>query len=203
MSYYHGMPDIHITQPFKERIAIIGMVQEGKTNFLKWLMSQTTVRYTCFDSIGMVSHGGYQPLKPDIQKIVVPRFSTRHKEFDEVCMQVWKEGNQILIVDEVADNCTKWEIPEPFNLIVTKGGNRNIGLWITTQRPAQVHNNILAGCKHHIIFRTYLPQDVEWYSKIVPKEIILLSKDLAPYHFIYYKLGGQPEFFKPVKDMGK
>jgi hypothetical protein len=199
----YGTPDIHIIQPFKERLAVVGMVQEGKTNFLEWLMSQCTVKYTCFDSIGVIARSGFKPTKPDIQQIITPKYSTRQTEFDEACKTVWKEGNQIFIIDEVSDHCTKWEIPPAFDIIVTKGGNRNIGLWVTTQRPAQVHNNILAGCKHHIIFRTYLPQDVEWYKQVVPKDIIMESQQQAQYHFIYYKLGGQPQFFKPVKDMSK
>jgi hypothetical protein len=29
----------------------------------------------------------------------------------------------------------------------------------------------------------------------------LQSRDLPPYHFIYYQLGREPQIFKPVKDM--
>lgn len=194
-------PAIQFLNPLKERVAIIGMVQEGKTNFLKWLLTITLNRYTVFDTLGQVSMGNFTPLKPDIQKIIKPPFHQRIPIFQQTCKQVWKEGNQIFAIDEISEFCTKWEILPELDIIVKMGGNRNIGMWFTTQRVAQVHNNILGNCKHHFIFRTFLPQDVEWYSKFVPKEIILQSKDLPPYHFIYYQLGRDPQIFKPVKNM--
>lgn len=195
------LPSIQFLNPYKERVIIVGMVQEGKTNFLKWLLSQCLIRYTVFDTLGMVRRGGFQPLKPDIQTVVTPPFQNRLPAFKETCKEVWKKGNQIFCIDEVSEFCTKWEIDDELDLVVKMGGNRNIGMWMTTQRVAQVHNNLLANCKHHFIFRTYLPQDLEWYSKVVPKEVILMSKDLPQYYFIYYELGKTPQAFKPVKKM--
>jgi hypothetical protein len=198
---YYSAPDIQIANPYKERVAIIGMIQEGKTNFLKWLLNICPVRYTVFDTLGQVKRG-FTPLKPDIQTVITPAFAQRQRVFEDTCKDVWNKGNQVFAIDEVSEFCSKWDLPDHLGVIVKMGGNRNVGLWITTQRVAQVHNDVLGGCKHHFIFRTYLPQDVEWYSKVVPKDIILMSKDLPPYHFIYYQLGHEPQVFKPVKDMG-
>lgn len=193
-------PIIHITNPLKDCVSIIGMRQEGKTNLLKWLLNSTRNAYTVFDTLGQVSRG-FKPLMPDIQKIVKPIWAQRFQYFNKICNDVWKEGNQILAIDEVSVFCSKWEMPEPLNRLISMGGNRNISVWITTQRVAQVHNNILANTQHHFIFRTYLPQDVDWYSKFVPKDIILMSKDLPRFHFIYYQLGREPVICKPVKLM--
>jgi hypothetical protein len=194
------MADIRITNPFKERVAIIGMIQEGKTNLLKWLLSITPVPFLVFDTLGQVSKG-FNPVKPDVQTVVKPVWAQRQAVFKETCHDVWNKGNMVFAIDEVSEFCTKWELPDHLGVIVKMGGNRNIGLWVTTQRVAMVHNDILAGCKHHFIFRTYLPQDIEWYSKVVPKDVILMAKDLPPYHFIYYQLGHEPQVFKPVKKM--
>jgi hypothetical protein len=193
-------PSIYFEQPLKECIAIMGMRQEGKTNLLKWLLNSTPLKYTAFDTLGQI--GNFKPLNPKIQRIVKPKsWSLRLPSFLKTCQEVWKEGNQIYAIDEVSQFCSKWEMPEPLKMICNMGGNRNIALWITSQRVAQVHNDLLANCKHHFIFRTYLPQDIDWYGKFVPKEIILMSKDLPPYHFIYYKLGSDPIIMKPVKLM--
>jgi hypothetical protein len=197
---FYGMPDIRITNPFKERVAIIGMIQEGKTNLLKWLLSICPVPFLVFDTLGQVSKG-FNPVKPDVQTVVKPPWAQRQEVFKQTCHEVWNKGNMVFAIDEVSEFCTKWELPDHLGVIVKMGGNRNIGLWVTTQRVAMVHNDILAGCKHHFIFRTYLPQDIEWYSKVVPKDVILMAKDLPPYHFIYYQLGHEPQVFKPVKKM--
>jgi len=196
----YGKPLIQFANPLKDCVAIIGMRQEGKTNLLKWLLNSTRNPYTVFDTLGQVSKG-FKPLDPKTQKIFHPSWDRRYIDFDQTCKDVWKEGNQILAIDEVSVFCNKWEMPEPLNRLISMGGNRNIAVWITTQRVAQVHNNILANCQYHFIFRTYLPQDIEWYSKFVPKEIILMSKDLPRYHFIYYQLGREPVICKPVKLM--
>jgi DNA helicase HerA-like ATPase len=176
------------------------MIQEGKTNFLKWLLSICPVRYTVFDTLGQVRKG-FNPVKPDIQQVITPRFDQRLRIFEQTCNDVWNKGNQVFAIDEISEFCSKWELPDHLGRIIKMGGNRNIGVWVTTQRVAQVHNDVLAGCKHHFIFRTYLPQDVEWYSKVVPKDIILMAKDLPQWHFIYYQLGKEPQVFKPVKEM--
>jgi len=194
-------PLIQFSNPLKDCVAIIGMRQDGKTNLLKWLLNSTLNRYTCFDTLGQVSRGGFTPLKPDIQQIIKPAWASRFTSFDKVCEDVWKEGNQIFAIDEVSVFCNKWEMPEGLNRLISMGGNRNIAVWVTTQRVAQVHNNILANCQYHFIFKTFLPQDVEWYSKFVPKEVILMSKDLPRFHFIYYRLGSDPIICKPVKLM--
>jgi hypothetical protein len=191
-------PTIYFQNPYKDCVAIIGMRQEGKTNLLKWLLRNTTNRYVVFDSLGQVSVG-FKPLRPKTQKVIIPEWSRREEIFDAVCLDVWRRGNLIFAVDEVSLFCSKWDMPEPLNRLISMGGNRNIAIWITTQRVAQVHNNILANCQYHFIFRTYLPNDVEWYSKVVPRNVILMSKDLPRYHFIYYKLGEKPVVMKPVK----
>ena len=194
------LPDIRITNPFKECLIIVGMRQSGKTNFLKWLLSQCPVRFKVFDTLAQVR--GLRILDEKNQQIITPPFSQRFVKFEETCHEVWNTGNMVFAIDEVSEFTTKWELPEHLNRLSKMGGNRNIGIWYTTQRVAMVHNDILSMCDHHIIFKTYLPQDLEWYSKIVPKDVILMSKTLPPYHFIYYRLGHEPQVFKPVKDMG-
>lgn len=197
-------PPIMISQPYKDCVLITGMRQDGKTNLLKWLLSQCgrEVNYTVFDTMGVVSRG-FTPLNPEKQKIVKGRYDYQASEFSKTCKEVWKAGNQIFAVEEVQEFCTKHQFYEPqLKDLMNLGGNREIALWFTTRRVAEVHNDIIANIQHHFIFRLYLPQDKEWFSKFVPKEIIEQSQSLPPYHFIYYRVGRDPQVMKPVKFMG-
>jgi len=190
-------PDILFTNPLKECVCIVGMRQEGKTTLLKWLLHHVKNRYTAFDTLG--SLGNFQPTYPQIQRIVRPRYAESLQMFLQACRQVWNEGNQIFAVDEIGKFCTKHTMPQELSDLVDLGGNRNISVWFTTRRVAEVHNNLIANATHHFIFRTFLPQDVEWYGQFIPKDIILMSKNLPPHWFIYYRVGDQPKIFKPVE----
>lgn len=193
-------PDIQFVNPLKENVCIVGMGQEGKSNLLSWLLSINQNSYTLFNTVNALK---FNPLRPEKQKIITPNYRQRVPIFLKICNEVWKQENQILAVDEIHNFSTKWQISEELGQIVNMGGNHSISIWFTTRRVSQVHNDLLSQCKHHFIFRTYLPQDLEWYGKVVPKDIILMSRDLPPYHFIYYKLGREPIIMKPVKDMTK
>jgi len=178
MPYYQT--SIQILNPLKECVCIVGMRQEGKTTLLKWLMHYLENNYTAFDTLGAI--GNFKPRYPDRQKIIKPRYSLSEPMFIKTCKQVWKEGNQVFIVDEIGKFCSKHTIPPELGDLVDLGGNRNISIWFTTRRVAEVHK-----------------QDVEWYSQFIPKEIILMSKTLPKHWFIYYQVGSEPIICKPVK----
>jgi len=191
---------IQILNPLKECVCIVGMRQEGKTTLLKWLMHYLENNYTAFDTLGAI--GNFKPRYPERQKIIKPRYSLSQPIFIKTCKQVWKEGNQVFIVDEVGKFCTKHTMPPELGDLVDLGGNRNISLWFTTRRVAEVHNNLIANAQHHFIFRTFLPQDVDWYGQFIPKNVILMSKTLPKHWFIYYQVGHEPIICKPVKVYG-
>ena len=196
---------------YKDCWAIIGMRQSGKTNFLKWLLSQSHARYTIFNTIGAIKD--WQPLHPKIQRIVTPNgWEDIQACFSKTAKEVWKQGNQQFIIDDIAVRhdvkgklkpflTDKFWMHSELAKIMNQGGNRNISLWLTAQRVAQVHNDLLSNCDHHVIFKLYLPQDIDWYSGVVPKTVVEASKDLPEHEFIYYRLGEQPQFCKAVKRM--
>jgi len=190
---------LHLDNPFKENVCIVGMGQEGKTNLLADMMWHDPNPYTIFDTMGVFSRKNFQPLRPKTQRIVKPHFAQKTPSFLKTCKEIWGQGNCIFAIEEMSAFCTKHYMPPELESIINQGGNKNISYRFTTRRVAQIHNDIIANCQHHFIFRTYLPQDVEWYEKVVPKEIIMQSKDLPKYHFIYYPLGGQARLYQPVK----
>jgi len=198
------VPDILITNPFKENQFYLGIRQEGKTNLLAYHLSLMRCPFTVWDEVGALSRM-FKPLIPRMQKIVCPpdTISRAGKTalFWRTCRQVMNEGNQIFVVDEVHQYCTKRQIDFELERVVTLGGNVNVGFIGTSQTIRQVHNTILGNTRHFWILRTFLKPDVDWLSAFVPKEYVLMSRDLPPHGYIYYPLGGRPLVCKAVKKM--
>ena len=212
-----GQPDINIQNAFKEKQIYIGISQEGKTNAVCYHLSKTLLPYTFYDTFGAASRK-FRPLNPKTQRLIDPTRiypmsplmpanqraeikAKRQELFKDICNRVLAEGNQLFIVDEVQEFCTKRTIDPDLEDVVTLGGNNNIGFISTSQSVRQVNNIILGNTRHFFIFRTFLKPDVDWLSVFVPKEYILLSKDLPKYCYIYYQLGGEPQLGSPVKKM--
>ncbi len=210
-------PDIHILNPFKEKQFAIGMSQEGKTNFVCYQLSRSNIPFTFYDTFGAASKK-FRPLNPKTQHIIDPtriypttvsmtkqqRLDIKNKRadlFDLTCNRVLDEGNQLFVVDETQEHCTKRTINPAFGDLITMGGNNDVGFIGTSQFIRDVNNDILGNTKHFFIFRTFLKPDVDWLGYFVPKDYILMSKDLEPHGYIYYRLGGKPQIGCPVKKM--
>jgi hypothetical protein len=212
-----GTPDIHIPHPAAENIFILGIRRQGKTNYLAYLLSRLSMPYTLWDEVGAVSRI-FRPLYPQTQKIVYPPIfpklpyiskeeANRRRElkleaFDSVCHTIMNKGNQMFIVDEVHTFCDKRNISYEFNELITKGGNINVGFIGTSQSVSQVSNIILGNTLHFFIFRTTLPNDIEWLGKVIPKRIVEQSQYVEPYGFIYHKVGMRdPVYGAAIKKM--
>ena len=200
-----GVPDIYIRNPLKENQFYLGIRQEGKTNMACYHLSRTLCPFTLWDEVGSASKM-FRPLNPKTQRIINPNLTTVDKTaktalFQRVCKEVMDRGNQLFIVDEVHQYCTKRTIDPELENVVTLGGNRNIGFVGTSQTVRQVHNTILGNTRHFWILRTFLKPDVDWLSAFVPKEYVLMSRDLPPHGYIYYCLGGKPQIGTAVKKM--
>jgi len=198
-----GIPDIHITNPLKENQFYLGIRQEGKTNLLAYHLSLTRCPYTVFDTVGALS-GMLRPLCPMTQKIVNPTGYSREARlqlFHNVCTSVMTEGNQLFVLDEAHQFCDKRWIDPSLADVVTLGGNKNVAFVGTSQTVRQVSNVILGNTRHFWVMRTFLKPDVDWLSCFIPKEYVLMSKDLPPHGYIYYVLGGKPLICSAVKKM--
>lgn len=212
-----GQPEIQIEQPFKDCLSLTGQRQCGKTKLLGRLIKHNPNPILIFDTLSVLTNDilkGKLVLRPN-QKIINPRWSERTlpsyeerlRVFLPICEGVWKRGNVIFIVEEWHLFCkTKFALPPEFGNLFNQGGNRNIALWGTSQRPAQVHNDILAAVKHHLIFSLWMPQDLRWMQNFIPKRYVesdnpqdLTIATLQPYHFFYYNTQTKKaEFYQPI-----
>lgn len=214
-----ALPDIQFERPLKECVDITGQRQSGKTKLLERLLKYNPNPTILFDTLSVISNdiaSGELQLGSNV-KIINPRWSVnalpsyeeRLAIFLPVCDQVWRRGNCIFAVEEWhLFNRTKFALPAEFGNLFNQGGNRNIAVWGASQRAAQVHNDILAACTHHFIFKLATPQDRRWMCDVVEKELIegdpknpkkMSVRNMPQYHFLYYNnQTDQAEFFKPI-----
>lgn len=214
-----SQPDIQIPNPLTECVAITGQRQSGKTKLLEELMKYDPNPSVTFDTLGIISGDvakGNLSLRPN-QKIInphwseqtLPSYEERLAVFLPICEMVWKRGNLVFNVEEWHLFCkTKFALPDQFGNLFNQGGNRHIAVRGTSQRAAQVHNDALAACTHHFIFKLSTPQDRRWMCDVVEKELIegdpkdpkkMCVRKMPKYYFLYYNnQTDQAEFFKPL-----
>lgn len=205
-------PQIQFTNPYKECADFVGMRQCGKTNLIAYLlvMLANGCNVWVFDTLNQVAKA-FSGYKPPNLTIIPVNWATKDDQFKAACRAVWLRGNVVFVIDEVhLFHAKKKTLPEHLAILLNQGGNKNIAVWVASQRCAQVHNDILAACNHHFIFKLFLPQDLDYMCDFVPKEFIKgdpndptkpCARNLEQYHFIYFRVGAEPQFFKPVKKM--
>jgi hypothetical protein len=196
-------PIIDFNNPYKDCVYVGGMRQCGKTNLIAYLLAHKdpSINIWVFDTLGVIAKA-FKGWKPANLTIFPVNFATKDAQFKTFCMNAWKRGNVICVIDEIHLFCAKKKtLPPHLSLLINQGGNHNVALWLTSQRTAQVHNDLLAACQHHFIFKLWLPQDVEWMSQVIDKAIVEKATTLEQYHFIYYHVGEKPQFCKPVSKM--
>lgn len=220
-----GQPDIHITNPLKENKCYIGMKQEGKTSLLCYHLKHSMVPYTVWDERGAVSKK-LRPSYPRNQKIIdptrlfpIPLSATqpqreaireqRNELFKHTCHQVLQEGNQMFVVDEIHNHCTKRSIDPDLANVITDGGNSDNGdvehggvsVVYTSQEPRQLFNTILAETKHFFLFRLWMEADIAWLHGTIPDSALETCRKLPSHAYIYLPIGGEAQLFKPLSKL--
>lgn len=210
MQILKGRPLFTPQKPLKEKIDIVGMSGSGKNVLAEYLLKLDPNPYVVFDTLGvfstpLVRRGGqpFRPRFPQTQRIITPLdvlggfFTQKPKKdsidplqtlFDATCKQVVAEGNLTFWVDESAAFSDKWWYVSKLKDIANKGQNINLNLAIIHQRPAQLHNDILANCHHRFIFALELDRDRDFYARTMPdgKAIMLKHQRMRQHEFLYY-----------------
>lgn len=190
-----NVAQINIERPYQHCVQWYGMRRSGKTNHLKYTLLRTPVNWLLVDTL---HQHNWNPLKPKLQEIVRPVDTDFACFLDQIIEEKWKVGNCVIAVEELDAFQTVWNLSPSLKKLINWGGNRNLSLWYTVRRLADVHKDIVANTEHHFIFKAYVPNDIEYYRKFVGS-VADYAKDLAPYHFIYYRVGSKPTFCRPVK----
>jgi len=190
------MSFIQIEKPLQECTMIYGIRGCGKTKLLQYLLNQYDIKNIPFLLFDTMHNHNWQP-KHKQSKIIKPPYRLKHAYFIKTLNYAWKKGNIIVAIEEIDQYCSPRFLPEELDSIVNLGRNRGISYIATTRRIADVHKDVIANCEHHFIFKAFLPRDLEEYQKYVGK-VVWKAKDLPSYHFIYYRVGGEPTICKPI-----
>ena len=192
--------DIQIRKPYQERLIFYGIVGSGKSNLMAYMLQRVRAKFILLDVEGVHN---WKPLDPKRQTIIHgKRGMDRQALLMKVLSKVMNEKYYILAVEGIdAFQTCRW-LPDQLRDFVQYGRNYEWGrssYWVTCRRLADVHNDIVANCDHHFIFKSFEPNDVHnYYRKYLGKEVALRIQKLPDYHFYYWKLGRSPELSKPV-----
>lgn len=182
-----------------DKVMIVGFTGMGKTYLMRHLIRQflaQKVKVIVYDSEHQ--HGD---LAREGALVYTPK-TTDTSEFDKLCGVVWsKYPNSILAVESI----DFYALPSDIGMVRTPNfkklvhwgrGSKGIGLILTSRRIASVHKDPCSQCKHWYIFRTFLPNDVDYMKKFVgvtAKKAI----DLDDFYFLYWSKG-QSQICSPI-----
>jgi len=187
---------IEIARPYQESCNFAGMTGSGKSNALAYAAQKLPreITYTLFD---LVRVHKWQPLNPKKQRIIHPSLNAYVEELEVILEQVFREGNHVLMIEEIDRFSTLHVMPERLDDIINVGRNRRVSLWLSFRRPQRVHKDLIENAYHHFIFRMF-GTACEWYKEATGWRGVEEAKNLLPYHFIYWKVGQEPQFCKPL-----
>jgi hypothetical protein len=93
-------------------------------------------------------------------------------EFQYICHLAWQRGNLCLAVDEIHEYVpsTFLSIPRPFKRIVLRGGKRNLSVVGISQRPANMHKDLLsqAAALQLYVFKLGWADDFKALKQTIP-----------------------------------
>ena len=153
------------------RISIFGKVQSGKTTLAKLLIMMLDCRliydikrqYSDFGVIVRSISELHSVFSAGCDKVVYQPNDISIEHFNDVCKFIYFNVRNItFIVEEVHSFCKKLLIPEYFNklILLCEGDPYFIGVWSISQRPANVHNDIITQSSIIVSFKLH-PDDAK------------------------------------------
>jgi len=123
---------------------------------------------------------------PDFKRVTPNNPSL--EDFEEWARKLYKQGNIIVLIEEIDMICSSSLIGPEFKKLVSLGRHQNIGLILTARRIADVHKLPPSQAHHFFLFRMHLPNDVAYLRKFIGDDADQLST-LEDYHFMHWHQG--------------
>lgn len=179
-----------------QRVAVMGFTQSGKTVFVKWLVDQAPAclvydvkrQYAAFGKTTRSVEETRQAFRQGFRKVIYQPEQVTRDDFDRLCLFVYQSlRNCLFVVEEVQAVATKSKIPSSFTKVLTimEGDPYRVGVVCVSQRPANMHNDILTQSSVWIVFQ--LARNDAFYigeMTSIPEDEIF---NLTPKHFFLYK----------------
>lgn len=182
-----------------ERVYICGQTGSGKSVLFKTIILPQIQNYVIYDYKEEINIEGAEIFtapedflsKKNRPAIIYRPKTGQDEEFDILCKQVFYRGNNVLVLDEMANHVTATKILPYHDMILRLGRSRGVGNINITQRPRYTHNNIISQTEHFFMFYLNQLTDRRKMAEILGEDVL---KKIPKYYFWYYT----PEMDRPV-----
>lgn len=192
------------------RVFITGKTQSGKSYLAKTIIKNLNNRLIYdvkreYSQLGAVVNNLEQlhsAVKSGVTKLVYQPINFSVDHFDSVCNYVVTYLKNIMFcVDEVHLFCPKHLISSEFKRMITtcQSDPYNIGVICITQRPANVHNDVISQSSIVICFKLNLQHDAKFVSMFTGIDETEIRNIKYRHFYVYNDREDQSiQLFKPI-----
>ncbi len=169
-----------------DNIIISGHKHTGKSTLAMYFTSMFP-RYVVYDRLRYFRDHGFEnvyvPTTPSVE------------EYDGFIGAMLTIGNMMIVVDEGQEVMPEKRLLSPNAYQAVMYGRHdpyNIGLIVTTKRPALLNKSVLGEADYYIVFRHMISCDIDSIGEIVGKDNAEKIRVLQDHRFYVYDNSGGP-----------
>jgi len=125
--------------------------------------------------------------------VVIPEEDQVAEDAFSFCWHVQEKARAplLLVVDEVALYLPPARLSVPLMRVIRYGRHRSISLVTTSQRPASVHNDLIAQADQRCLFAQSEPNDCKYLRQYTGVDLEALAS-LPDLSYLRFAVGGEP-----------
>jgi CheY-like chemotaxis protein len=187
-----------------DRAVFVGQTGSGKTTLAEVLL-RSRPWVVVLDIKGTLGWDGYRlvrrilhlPARPqDAPRVIyrpVPAELRSSSVLDALAWWVYERGNTTLYVDELYGYLEPFggSVPAGLHACLTRGRERGVEVWCSTQRPFRIPLSVLSESEHVYVFRLRVREDRRRIEEVTGLEEERIAK-LPKHHFYYCPQDGDP-----------
>lgn len=193
-----------------ERVCILGKTGSGKT-FLARRLLKSCKRLLILDSKATLTDWSTVTLAPSSEGVFdIADYADKEgnfrlrlvdMQFDMQTIEYFYSlGDTTIYIDEsysVFSPSRKRSELEPILRALTRGRERGIGVWVSSQRPAWMSTYVLTEAEHFFVFRLTDESDRTRVSKSIHEDMYQKTRDR--HGFFYYDVyDDRPTYFQKI-----
>lgn len=182
-----------------DRACFFGRTGSGKTTLARRLLRSCSLPFVVLDPKHryedegvQVTHAFNRKLSEQIIRVDPIGGGEELELWDEVIYNVWKHGDTILYADEATLLTPPRSVLPELGRAIRTGRERNVAVWIGSQRPKDIPSVVFTEAEHFFLFRLQWDADREKVASFTsphverPYKGMLREGRQAKHDFIYY-----------------